>query len=230
VSLHDLWSNHEPLAAQYERYLSLIRQPLAITLVITLLTVKRLAASRSVRRNSLSNQLLSVLGLAQAPNNAFAWKRIKKFLGNCPICSSVSQGKPVTKTGSSHQGGRDPFQSKGKASGSRVNKFCLNPSISRAISRRPGPRQGRRNPVEPSRRDTSAASTLDRVAGGNTMGSARRGSARIGRHIHQAGFRQAPSGRVPFSRYFQRVTQSAWLSSARCFKYFRKICLESLPR
>jgi hypothetical protein len=57
-----------------------------------------------LRRNSLSNNLLSVLVYDQVPNSVFAWRRVKKLLGSSPIYLSVSRGKPGGKTGSSHQG------------------------------------------------------------------------------------------------------------------------------
>src|ERR1035437_7412928 len=48
----------------------------------------------ALRRNSLSNNLLSVLVHDQVPNIVFAWRRVKKLLGSCPIYLSVSREKP----------------------------------------------------------------------------------------------------------------------------------------
>ena len=47
--------------------------------------------------------LLSVPIYDRTPNSVFAWRRVK-LLGSCPILLSVSRGKPVQTTGSSHQG------------------------------------------------------------------------------------------------------------------------------
>jgi len=122
------------------------------------------------REENLSNNLLSVLVDDQIPNIVFAWRRVKKLLGATPSSSRFPEGNPGKFTAAHTREevvlsgvGITPAISGPILERQRVDIFRLNHFISRAISRRPGPCQGRRSVAEPS------AAVLDRVAGGSII-------------------------------------------------------------
>ena len=160
----------------------------------------------ALRRNSLSNSLLSVLVHDQVPNIVFAWRRVKKLLGSNPILFSVFRGKPGGKTGSSHQGGSSPFR---VGISPAVSDPILGETASGHFQAEPFRKQSDFPEAGPQSRAATVGSraqrSLDRVAGGSIIALAEMVQPGSDRPLD---FKQAPSGSAPFSRYCQRSTNS----------------------